>query len=39
MYQDKDHFFVMTELCQGGSLLDFVNTYKLSETVIRSIAI
>ena len=39
MYQDKRHLFVVTELCEGGSLLKFVSKYKVSETAAKSIAL
>jgi serine/threonine protein kinase len=30
MYEDEDNYYVVTELCEGGCLLDFVNSYNLS---------
>lgn len=39
IYDNKDYFYVVTELCEGGNLLRFINKAKVTEKTIREVMI
>jgi serine/threonine protein kinase len=39
IYDDESNFYVVTELCEGGNLLSFVNTLKLTEDIMRDVMV
>lgn len=39
IYEDKNNLFVITELCEGGDLLKFVNRTRMSDRAIRTVMV
>jgi calcium-dependent protein kinase len=37
IYDDEQYFYVVTELCEGGNLLNFVNQNRITEKMMRDI--
>lgn len=37
IYDDESNFYVVTELCEGGNLLNFINSEKISENTMRNV--